>query len=102
MHIIEIYEFKKEMGLDSDLYKSSALYKIEFKAFTSKVWVLWYPEPKWKSGLPVKLPELHTAMEIKPYVSYQGPCRKLFVLELLLPTVIGAGNSSFLCVLLII
>lgn len=48
------------------------------------------------SGLLAKLPELHTAVGIKPYTSHRGtpgPCRKLFLLKLQLPIVIKAGNE---------
>lgn len=44
----------------------NAPYKNDYDAFNSKNSVLWFSLPKWKSGLPANLPEIHIAVGIRP------------------------------------
>lgn len=48
----------------------NVLCKNECNTFTSKKRVLWYLEPRWKSGLPEKLPEFHKATVKTPTHPY--------------------------------
>lgn len=44
----------------------NAPYKNECDTFNSKNSALWFSLPKWKSGLPAKLPEIHISVGIRP------------------------------------